>query len=135
MKYYGDDGTDAYVHGLEEENERLQKRLAPQVTNPFYEIDNDIITMSYGELQIQLLKLRNAIRQHRDEKGHDRCWMDDQRLYEVLPDKIDIDTTLPSRECFLKNCEKFYENRQNGQVWYAENGAIYPTPPEVKNAF
>lgn len=79
-----------------------------------------------AELKKEVERLRGAIRQHRDERGHDRCWMDDQRLYEVLPESVDVDTTLPPKECFLKNCEKFYENRQNGEVWYAENGAEYP---------
>jgi hypothetical protein len=85
------------------------------------------------KLKEEIEKLRNAIRQHRDERGHDRCWMDDDRLYSVLPEGNEgVDTKLPPRECFLKNCEKFYENRQKGtEPWYAENGQVYPAPPKV----
>lgn len=118
------------ISQLELENSTLKKKLERRVTKPYRDIDQDIVDMSYGDLQVSVLHLRNGIRKHRDERGHDRCWMDDQRLYSCLPETIDIDTTLPPRECFLKNCEKFYENRQNGEIWHAENGAVYPAPPK-----
>ena len=37
-------------------------------------------------LMEEVESLRSAIRLHRDEKGHDRCWLDDQRLYSILPE-------------------------------------------------
>lgn len=95
--------------------------------------ENAKLSDENDDLKKEIEKLRDAIRQHRDEKGHDRCWMDDDRLYSMLPEGNEgVDTTLPPRECFLKNCEKFYENRQKGdEPWYAENGQVYPAPPKT----
>lgn len=76
-------------------------------------IDRDIDAMDAAALRQEVERLREGIRLHRDEKGHDRCWVDDLRLYELLPEKLPADTTLPPREEFLKNCARFYENRGN----------------------
>ena len=60
--------------------------------------------------------LREAIRKHRDQKGHDRCRLDDDELYAVLPEgKANADTTLPPRDKFLDGC---------GAYWDARNGGI-----------
>ena len=39
--------------------------------------------------------LQSAVRRHRDERGDDRCWEDDERLYAALPEGL----LLPVREC------------------------------------
>src|SRR5574337_22320 len=58
--------------------------------------------------------LRDAIRRHRDEKGHDRCWLDDLELYKSLPEGLkDVDLTLPSRDEFITNCERYHAHRQD----------------------
>jgi len=59
----------------------------------------------------EIIKLRTAIRLHRDEKGHDRCWLDDQRLYQVLPESVRADFRLPEHDEFIENCEKFWKDR------------------------
>ena len=74
--------------------------------------DKDLESLSKEELQQEILRLRTGIREHRDAKGHDRCWLDDIDLYNLLPEKLPADTKLPDREEFLTNCNKFYENRQ-----------------------
>ncbi len=57
-------------------------------------------------------KLRTAIRRHRDEKGDNRCHLDDDLLYEVLPEgKPSGKRKLPPN--LLENCKKFFECRQN----------------------
>jgi len=65
--------------------------------------------------------LRDAIRTHRDEKGDDRCWLDDQNLYAT----IEGDSTqerfgdrLPPRKEFLENCARFWECRQSATSKY-----------------
>lgn len=55
--------------------------------------------------------LETAIRKHRDQRGDDRCWLDDLELYAVLGDE-QPDLTLPLREEFLSNCSRFWECRQ-----------------------
>lgn len=61
----------------------------------------------------EIMKLRNAIRAHRDQKGDDRCWMDDIELYKVLPEGVvNADLSLLSDEQFRRNCDLFIKNRK-----------------------
>lgn len=62
-------------------------------------------------LRQRIKELEDAIRTHRDQRGDDRCWMDDQQLYAVLGD-TKANTALPPREVFLANCARFYACRQ-----------------------
>lgn len=74
------------------------------------------MTDEVEQLKLELETLRNAVRKHRDCKGHDRCWMDDLELYQALPETTTIDLGLPPREEFMaeckKYCEAYWENRQ-----------------------
>jgi hypothetical protein len=60
--------------------------------------------------------LEAAIRKHRDERGDDRCWKDDEELYQVLSEGY----TPPERDTAveLHNCEKFIACRQNPATVY-----------------
>jgi hypothetical protein len=65
------------------------------------------------EVLDELERLEAAIRKHRDQKGDDRCWMDDQDLYAALgAESIHADTSLPPREEFMESCRRFYAQRQ-----------------------
>jgi hypothetical protein len=71
------------------------------------------LVLENRELKIEAEKLRDAIRYHRDQKGDDRCWVDDLRLYEILPEgPVGYDSTLPTEEVFLENCKRFCRSRQ-----------------------
>lgn len=79
--------------------------------------------MNKSELSAEIERLKNAIRNHRDQKGDDRCWMDDQELYAVLGDGNLGDNTIGDPKKMLRNCEKFIAVRcQPGSSWipYAE---------------
>lgn len=68
------------------------------------------------ERMAEVERLRAAIRQHRDQRGDDRCWLDDARLYRSLgadPEDCNIDGTLPPKCEFLKSCERYWEQRQS----------------------
>lgn len=69
--------------------------------------------MKEKTLKNKIKRLHNAIRHHRDEKGTNRCWLDDQLLYSVLPEGKKAVTLLPERHLFIRNCERFYDTRQN----------------------
>jgi hypothetical protein len=60
--------------------------------------------------------LEAAIRKHRDQRGDDRCWLDDEELYKVLPEGY----TPPVRDSAveLKMCEKFIACRHNPNTQY-----------------
>lgn len=61
----------------------------------------------------EIQHLHEGIRDHRDQKGHDRCWLDDDKLYQLLPEGPEnYNSSLPSREEFLGNCVRFFETRQ-----------------------
>ena len=74
--------------------------------------DADLENMDASELRAEALKLRSAIRAHRDQLGDDRCWLDDFALYKALPDNAPIITRLPPKEFFIPHCEHFWETRQ-----------------------
>lgn len=61
--------------------------------------------------------LVEAIRHHRDQRGDDRCWLDDQELYAVLGEGP-AETGLPPRDIFLANCARFWQCRQDPSANY-----------------
>lgn len=70
-----------------------------------------------GSVQVQCLieyalSLENAIKEHRDARGDERCWLDDKVLYMALHDEQPV-TALPPREEFLESCSRFHAQRQN----------------------
>ena len=67
-------------------------------------------------LENQVNKLIGSIRKHRDQRGDDRCWMDDEELYKALPEGY----TPPVREVAVELglCEKFIESRRNPATEY-----------------
>jgi hypothetical protein len=60
----------------------------------------------------ELDRLRSAIREHRDQRGDDRCWLDDVKLYHALDDGVSADTALPPKCDFLTSCARYWEQRQ-----------------------
>lgn len=64
----------------------------------------------------RLDEVEAAIRKHRDQRGDDRCWMDDQELYAVVGEPII--SPLPPKKEFLNNCERFWECRQHPALKY-----------------
>ena len=69
-------------------------------------IDNDLVGMDLIQALSEIMKLRNAIRQQRDQKGHDLCWYLPE-LWDVLPEKIQPKPEVLSVEEFLERCAKF----------------------------
>ena len=76
-------------------------------------LNEDIESMSLNDLKNEVIKLRDMIRYHKDQKLNDRCWLDDIKLYECLPEACEgYDSTLPSENIFLENCKIYCRNRQ-----------------------
>lgn len=73
-----------------------------------------IIDQALASQSAEVKQLRNAIRNHRDQRGDDRCWMDDRELYAVLPEGTgDADLRLHGPEEMLENCKRYIASRQN----------------------
>lgn len=82
-------------------------------------MDNDIISMSQKELQAEVMKLRGGIRKHRDQKGDENCWLDDQfYLYGLLPEKIKADPQLPDKQLMMINCFRYHDCRKSGKLYF-----------------
>ncbi len=64
------------------------------------------------DLEDEIERLKTAIRKHRDQKDDDRCWLDDQELYEALGEPVPP-LILPAKECFLESCERYWKQRQS----------------------
>lgn len=60
--------------------------------------------------------LEDAIRKHRNQKGDDRCWMDDEALYRTLPEGYEPGARDSSVE--IANCQQFIRCRHNPATEY-----------------
>lgn len=58
----------------------------------------------------QIIEMRNAIRSHRDQKGDDRCWVDDHAVYNTVP-SIRQKVHLPTFDEGMRKCRLFYKKR------------------------
>lgn len=74
------------------------------------ERDDDLAAMGADALKAEVQKLRDGIRAHRDQRGDDRCWLDDERLYGLLPDGVPARTHMDF-EMMYPNCKRFLETR------------------------
>lgn len=78
------------------------------------QLDYTIQRCEYLERRVKELEV--AIRLHRDQKGDDRCWMDDANLYMILPEGYSPPTMDTAVE--LYNCEKFIASRRDPLTKY-----------------
>lgn len=61
-------------------------------------------------------RLAQAIREHRDARGDDRCWLDDETLYASLPEGFKPPERDASVE--LNLCRRYIESRHNPATVY-----------------
>lgn len=82
-------------------------------------LDQDVEFFCLTAAKREVRKLRDAIRLHRDQKGDDRCWMDDEVLYKTLPEGY----TPPERDSTveLAHCQQYIASRHNP-------GTVYLSP-------
>lgn len=87
------------------------------------------VGVDHAGLHFRCTTLEAAIRQHRDERGDDRCHADDGRLYAVLPEG----DTRPARETAvtIENCVKYIECRQTGREYVSPQRRIEELEAEV----
>ena len=65
--------------------------------------DPDLSNMNEPELKAEVMKLRTAIRKHRDSTGHDLCWYRPE-LWLLLPEKTLPTPAVPEWCEFISNC-------------------------------
>jgi hypothetical protein len=66
-------------------------------------MDTDLQEMSREQLVLEIIKLRNGIRAHRDSTGHELCWHH-PGLWSLLPERSDPLPTVPEWPQFIRGC-------------------------------
>lgn len=79
-----------YADGLREKNQ----------------MDSDLDHLSRDQLLAELIKLRHAVRAHRDSSGHDLCWHH-PALWLLLPEKSMVTPVVPEWPAFLRGCIRY----------------------------
>jgi len=74
--------------------------------------DPDMKVMAPGELRHEVMRLRQAIRKHRDAHGNARCWHNDLALYAVLPEEKPAGRMDGPEDELLRNCRRYIRRQQ-----------------------
>jgi uncharacterized protein len=87
--------------------------------------DKDLLQFNHKQLLDEVIKLRNAIREHRDSTGHELCWHH-PKLWNLLPEKTDPKIAIPEWPEFLKGCIRYRTSLdetgfQNSSSFVTEN--------------
>jgi hypothetical protein len=71
-------------------------------------MDEDLTQLTREALVEEVVRLRNAIREHRDSTGHDLCWHHPQ-MWELLPESVSPEIAVPPWPKFLRGCIRYRE--------------------------
>ena len=69
-------------------------------------IDSDLNQMSREQLIDEVVRLRNAVRDHRDSSLHELCWHH-PGLWGLLPERTDPQPRVPDWPDFLQGCIRY----------------------------
>ena len=72
-------------------------------------MDTDLQEMSREQLVLEIVKLRNGIRAHRDGTGHELCWHH-PNLWFLLPERTDPQPSVPEWPQFMRGCIKYRQS-------------------------
>ena len=72
-------------------------------------MDNDLDELSRADLIIEVKKLRDAIRAHRDTSMHELCWHHPD-LWGVLPERSDPLPVVPEWPQFIRGCVRYRQS-------------------------
>ncbi len=72
-------------------------------------MDNDLEQMTREELMVEVKKLRQGIREHRDSSRHELCWHHPE-LWGLLPETTDPLPVVPEWSEFMRGCVKYRES-------------------------
>ena len=72
-------------------------------------MDSDLDALSREQLIIEVKRLREAIRAHRDSSGHDLCWHQ-PALWSLLPEKTTPSLAVPAWPQFMRGCIRYRQS-------------------------
>lgn len=91
------------VSGTEDNNKKRRKKVI---------LSNDaelLNLLTYRELKIAIRERRRVIRKSRDERGDDRCWMDNYLIWAMLENSPVDPMKAPAYGEAMQSCEQFYK--------------------------
>ena len=72
-------------------------------------MDDDLKGMIREQLEEEIVRLREGIRQHRDSSGHDLCWFHPD-LWNLLPEQKETPITIPAWPQFMRGCVAYRQS-------------------------
>jgi len=72
-------------------------------------MDEDLDLLSQAQLVAEVVKLRHAIRMHRDSTGHALCWHHPD-LWSLLPERTPPAIAVPAWPQFMRGCIKYRQS-------------------------
>ena len=72
-------------------------------------MDDDLDRMSREELIMEVKKLRDGVRAHRDSSEHELCWHH-PALWGLLPEKADPLPAVPEWPQFMRGCVRYRQS-------------------------
>jgi hypothetical protein len=72
-------------------------------------MDDDLERMSREQLVVEVTRLRDGIRSHRDSTGQDLCWHH-PALWGLLPERTDPLPSVPAWPEFLRGCIRYRQS-------------------------
>ena len=72
-------------------------------------MDEDLDGLSREQLIVEVKKLRDAIRKHRDASGHELCWHH-PALWGLLPEKTSPSLEVPEWPQFMRGCIRYRQS-------------------------
>jgi hypothetical protein len=72
-------------------------------------MDEDLNALSREQLVAEVMRLRNAIRKHRDASGHELCWHQ-PGLWSLLPEGTGPTIAVPEWPQFMRGCIRYRQS-------------------------
>lgn len=72
-------------------------------------MDEDLDALTREQLLQEVIRLRNAIRTHRDASGHDLCWRQ-PGLWSLLPEGEAAKVVVPAWPQFMRGCVRYRQS-------------------------
>ncbi len=72
-------------------------------------MDEDLEALSREQLLVEVRRLRDAIRAHRDSSGHDLCWHHPD-LWSLLPERTSPAVEVPAWPQFIRGCVRYRQS-------------------------
>lgn len=87
----------------------LRCKVPPESVATGGAVDTDLEELSREQLVLEIVRLRNGIRAHRDSTGHELCWHH-PHLWSLLPEVSDPQPTVPDWPQFMRGCIRYRQS-------------------------